>query len=60
MKLFTENRVCPEVCHCIEMFFIIQDFQQLALAVKTQFALKFFKSGGGDRTPMSSTKSCSR
>ena len=47
MKLFTENRVCPEVCHCIEMFFIIQDFQQLALAVKTQFALKFFKSGGG-------------
>ena len=29
------------------MFFIIQDFYQLALALKTAFALKFFKPRGG-------------
>ena len=66
----SENRVFPEIFHCIEysfyiqdfwatcafpekqsvpwihcveyIFFIIQNFEQPALALKTEFALKFF------------------
>ena len=30
-----ENRVCPECFYCIEYIFYIQDFEQLALALKT-------------------------
>ena len=29
-----ENRVCPEIFHWIEIFFITQEFEQLALALK--------------------------
>jgi len=35
-------RVCPEIIHCIEYYFIIQDFEQLATTLETEFALKFF------------------
>ena len=36
------------IFHGIEyLFLIIQDFEQLALALKTEFALKFFKPAGG-------------
>jgi len=35
----------------MEIFFIIQDFEQLALALKTEFALKIFKSGWSAAPP---------
>ena len=75
--LSLKNRVCPEIFHCIEISFIIQDFwatcacpenrvalefftvlkyllsfgifEQIVLALKTEFALKFFKPGEGGR-----------
>jgi len=44
-----EKQSCPENFHCIEHTFTFRIFEQLALALKTEFALKFFKTGG--RTP---------
>ena len=43
-----ENRVFPENFHWIEIFLSFRNFEQLALALKTEFALKFFKSGDGN------------
>jgi len=31
----------------LKYFLLFRNFEQLALALKTEFALKFFKSGGG-------------
>jgi len=52
LRVCPEKQSCPGIFHCIEyVFFIIQDFEQLALALKTEFALNFFKSGGGGSLP---------
>ena len=54
-----ENRVCPEFTVLNIYFLTFRIFEQLALALKTEFALKFFRTGGGrpprppPRTPMS-------
>ena len=37
-----ENRVSPEIFHCIEYIFTIQDFWATALALKNRVALEFF------------------
>jgi len=43
LALALKNRVCPELYHCVEIFFTIHRiFEQLALALKTEFALKIF------------------
>jgi len=51
-----EKQSCPENFHCIEIFLLFRIFGQLALALKTEFALTFFKPGGRPspppRTPM--------
>jgi len=51
-----EKQSCLGIFHCIEIFFLsFRIFEQLAVALKTEFALKFFKPGCGHpppRTPM--------
>jgi len=54
---------CLEIFHCIEIFLLFRIFHQRALALKTDFALKFFKTGGAaappnpaPRTPMAAIK----
>jgi len=43
LALALRNRVCPEIFHCIEYTFYIQDFwAHLHLAWKTECALQFF------------------
>jgi len=42
----------PGIFHCIEIYFIIQDFEQLAFALKTVFDLKFFKPRGAAAPPV--------
>ena len=37
-----EKQICPEISHCIEILFIIQDFEPLALALKNKVCLEFF------------------
>ena len=41
LLLALKNRVCPEFT-VLNVFFITQNFEQLALALKTEFSLKFF------------------
>jgi len=41
----------PSNFHCIEILFTIRIFEQLALALKIEFALKFFKPGGAASPP---------
>ena len=38
----SKNRVCPKIFHCIEIFFIIQNFEQLAFALKNRICPKIF------------------
>ena len=53
--LAMKNRVCPEFT-VLNMLFTFRIFEQLALALKIEFALKFFKPAGADgptpRIPM--------
>ena len=37
-----KNRVCPEILHCIEIFLSFRIVEELALALKTEFVMKFF------------------
>jgi len=37
-----EKQSCPGIFHCIEIYFIIQVFELLALALKNRVALEFF------------------
>ena len=43
-----EKQRCPGIFHCIEIFLSFKIFEQPALALKTEFALKFFKPGVPD------------
>jgi len=43
---FPENRVCPEFTELNIYFLSLRIFEQLALALRTGFALKFFKPEG--------------
>jgi len=45
LALALKNRGCPDIFHCTEIYFMIQDFEELAVALKTEFALKIFKPG---------------
>jgi len=45
LTLALKNRVCPEFT-VLEYLLSFRIFERLALALKTEFALKFFKSGG--------------
>jgi len=46
-----EHRVCHEFFTAIKYFLSCRTFEQLALALKTEFALIFFKPGEGGRPP---------
>jgi len=46
-----EKQSCPGIFHCIEYISSFRIFDQLALALKTTFALKFFKSWGAATPP---------
>jgi len=37
-----KNRVCPEIFHCIGIFVFFRIFEELALAPKTEFVMKYF------------------
>ena len=47
VALALKNRICPEIFHCIEIFLSFRIFEQLELALKTEFALNFSSHGGG-------------
>jgi len=47
LVLALKNRICPEIFHCIEIFLSFRIFEQLDLALKTEFALNFSSRGGG-------------
>jgi len=49
--LALKNRAFLEIFHSIGIFFSFRIFEQLALALKTQFVLKFFKSRGAAASP---------
>ena len=46
-----ENRVCPEFTVLNIYFLSFRIFEQLALVMKTEFVLKFFKTGGRPPRP---------
>jgi len=46
-----KNRRCPEFTVLNIHFLLFRIFQQLALALKTEFPLKIFKPGGSGRPP---------
>ena len=50
LALALKNTSCPDIFHCIEIFLSFRIFEKLALALKTEFALKFFNTGGGRPT----------
>ena len=61
LALALTNRVAPEFFTEFKYFLSFRIFEQVALALKTEFALKFFKPGGRPpppnpppRTPMTS------
>jgi len=49
---FPEKRSYPKIFHCIEIFLSFRIFEQLALALKTELALKFFKPWGRQLPPL--------
>jgi len=48
--LVLKNRVALKFLTVLKYFLSFRNFEQLALALKTEFALKFFKPGGGRAT----------
>jgi len=50
LPLALKNRVCPKIFPCIEIFLSFRIFEQVVLALKTEFALNF-SSRGGRPTP---------
>ena len=55
--LALKNRICPGIFHCIEIFLSFRIFEQLVLALKTEFSLNF-SGRGGRRPPVSYTTGC--
>jgi len=55
--LALKNKVCPEFT-ALKYFLSFRIFEQLALDLKTEFSLKFFKTGGGRQPPASYGYGC--
>jgi len=53
LALALKHRVCPKVTVCNIYFLSFRIVEHLALALKTEFALKFFKPGGYHPPPAS-------
>ena len=51
--LALKNRVALEFFTVLKYILLFRIFEELAVALKTEFALKFFKPGGGGRPPAS-------
>ena len=58
--LCPENRVCTEFTVLNIYFLSFRKFEQLALALKTEFALKFFKPGQAAAPPPHPRLPCSK